>query len=288
MTASQTGGSDAEFFVKLQPGEFVFQAGDSGANMFIIEDGSVELFINANGEEKQLAVMEQGDFFGEMAILEDQPRSASARALSECQLLRIDKSTFNEMLRQNPEIAVRMLRKLSRRLRHALAAGGGEVNHDGPPRTDPGIQPVAAVPAPAPEQAPATAPAAEQAETPAAAAAAPTAAEPVAPRIFKLVESASGSEITLPDRAEITVGRPDPVTGIAPDVDLSTHDTMRSVSRRHAKIFRQGDAFFVCEEVGTANGTFVNAERIKTGDRVKLADGDQVSFGRVATVFRQL
>ena len=289
MTASQTGGSDADFFVKLQPGEFVFQTGDAGANMFIIEDGAVELFIHANGEEKQLAVMEQGDFFGEMAILEDQPRTASARALSECQLLKIDKSTFNEMLRQNPEIAVRMLRKLSRRLRQALAAGGGEFNHDAPPRTDPGVQPVAP-PAAAPEvAAPTAAPAAsgESVEAaPAAEAAAP--AEAVGPRVFKLVESASGSEITLPDRAEITVGRPDPVTGIAPDVDLSTLDTMRSVSRRHAKIFRQGDAFFVCEEVGTANGTFVNAERIKTGDRVKLADGDQVSFGRVATVFRQL
>jgi hypothetical protein len=285
MTTAQSGGSELDFFVRLQPGEFIFREGDPGSIMFIIEDGNVELLKGSGGQEHQLAVLEQGDFFGEMAILEDQPRSASARAVTECQLLKIDKSTFNEMLRQNPEIAVRMLRKLSRRLRNTA---GADHPHDAPPpRTDPGLMAVAqaAVRAAAtPDTAPvgAVGPSAAQPAAPAAAAAGGTSSN------FKLIDAASSSEIALPQRAEITVGRPDPVTGLAPDVDLSTLDTMRSVSRRHAKLFRQENDFFVCEEVGTANGTFVNQDRIKTGDRVPLKDGDQVSFGRVVMTFRQL
>src|SRR5258708_13270947 len=69
------------------------------------------------GADRVLAVLEKGDFFGEMSVLEDMPRAASARALTDARLLQINGSTFDQMLQGNPEIAVRMMRKLSRRLR---------------------------------------------------------------------------------------------------------------------------------------------------------------------------
>src|SRR5258708_38747540 len=69
------------------------------------------------GADRVLAVLEKGDFFGEMSVLEDMPRAASARALTDARLLQINGSTFDQLLQGNPEIAVRMLRKLSRRLR---------------------------------------------------------------------------------------------------------------------------------------------------------------------------
>ncbi|MBZ0089867.1 MAG: cyclic nucleotide-binding domain-containing protein [Thermoanaerobaculia bacterium] len=105
------------YTVEFQPGDYVFKEGDLGTEMFIVHEGKVEILKEMLGEPKQLAVLEKGDFFGEMAILEDLPRTASARAISEVKLLHINGSTFDQMLRSNPEIAVRMMRKLSRRLR---------------------------------------------------------------------------------------------------------------------------------------------------------------------------
>ena len=103
--------------LSLGTGESVFEEGEIGTEMYIINEGRVEILKRVQGEERQLAVLEKGDFFGEMALLEDLPRSAAARTLTEVKLVTINGSTFDQMLRANPEIAVRMMRKLSRRLR---------------------------------------------------------------------------------------------------------------------------------------------------------------------------
>ena len=108
----------ADYLMKMPAGKAIFNEGEVGTEMYVIQSGSVEIFKkNRKGEEKILATLEKGDFFGEMSILEDVPRTASARAKTDCELVRINQTTFDEMLRHNAEIAVRMLRKLSRRLR---------------------------------------------------------------------------------------------------------------------------------------------------------------------------
>ena len=96
---------------------------------------------------------------------------------------------------------------------------------------------------------------------------------------------ASGMEFPLSASSETLVGRRDPVTGIHPDVDLTPIDTQRSTSRRHAKVYRRGGKFFVCEEIGTMNGTFVNGERVETGVPVETRPGDEVQFGLVKMIF---
>ena len=83
--------------------------------MYIINEGKVEILNQVGDEEQVLAILEKGDFFGEMSVLEDLPRAASARAATDVRLLQINGSTFDQLLRGNPEIAVRMMRKLSRR-----------------------------------------------------------------------------------------------------------------------------------------------------------------------------
>ena len=92
-------------------------------------------------------------------------------------------------------------------------------------------------------------------------------------------------EFFLAQSSETTIGRKDPVTGINPDVDLTPVDNQRSISRRHAKIYRRGPKFFVAEEIGTMNGTFVNGTRIETGVPMEIKEGDEVRFGVIETVF---
>jgi pSer/pThr/pTyr-binding forkhead associated (FHA) protein len=97
---------------------------------------------------------------------------------------------------------------------------------------------------------------------------------------------ASGQVLLLePGRNDYLVGRPDPVTGIQPEINLGPFDTSRTLSRRHAKILREGGIYFVREEVGTTNGTFVNGERIKTGASVPLKPGARLRFGAIEVEF---
>jgi len=245
----------ANFTVDVPTGEFVFREGDLGTEMYIVHEGRVEISKQAAGEDKVLAQLEKGDFFGEMAILEDLPRAASARALSDVRLLMINGSTFDQMLRTNPEIAVRMMRSLSRRLRETDVMLREALGRPGP-------GPIVEMPTP---------------QAPRAAAA--RAAQ-------RLHHDVSGMEFALADGPETTIGRRDPVTGIHPDVDLTAVDTQRSISRRHARIYRRGDKFFVAEEIGTMNGTFLNGNRLETGVPTEVSPGDEVRFGLVALRFR--
>lgn len=250
------------YTVEFEAGEFIFSEGELGMEMFIIHEGKIEILKNIQGEQRQLAVLEKGDFFGEMAILEDLPRTAAARALTAVKLLLINGATFDQMLRTNPEIAVRMMRKLSRRLRetdHLLrdSPAAAAVMEQPTPTTGSGAM-----------RLPGT--------TDAVAGLGPQ----------RLVHDKSGMEFALAKGPETMIGRRDPVTGIDPDIDLTPADTQRSISRRHAKIYRREGKFFIAEEIGTMNGTFVNGTRLETGVPTEIKYGDEVRCGLVNLKFK--
>ena len=101
---------------KLQPGEVLFDEGDKGEVMYLIREGKIKITKSKGEDEKVLAVLKDGDFFGEMAIIDGSPRSAGASAASPVSLLVIDKETFKSKVRENPLIEY-VLETLSRRLR---------------------------------------------------------------------------------------------------------------------------------------------------------------------------
>ncbi len=84
--------------------------------MYVIRSGAVRIFTEVKDAEKQLAVLRVGDFFGEMAILNSKPRTASAEVIEDAQFLVIEGETFGVMIRENSEIAVRLIQKMARRL----------------------------------------------------------------------------------------------------------------------------------------------------------------------------
>ena len=116
-SSSGTATTRRGYALEFKAGEYVFREGELGLEMYIINEGKVEILNHVGDEEQILAVLEKGDFFGEMSVLEDLPRAATARAATDVRLLQINGSTFDQLLQGNPEIAVRMMRKLSRRLR---------------------------------------------------------------------------------------------------------------------------------------------------------------------------
>jgi len=247
------------FMVRYGGSERIFTEGDLGTTMYIVHSGKVRLFRMVEGQKRSHGVMEKGDFFGEMSILEGLPRTASAEAVEDTELIEINSMTFDKMIKGNIEIAIRMLRKLSIRLRETerrleeIQVGGPMAAQAGRP---------AARPQPRPSASDAKKGSGARLE----------------------VEGESTIFSLLDD--ETLIGRYDPVTDTRPDVDLTQVDLKRSVSRRHARVARNADGTFITEEVGALNGTFVNGTKLVTGRPHPLEEGDKVSLGMVKLVYR--
>lgn len=99
---------------------FVIQAGDETDSLYVILSGKVKVLIpDDQGREVILSVMGPHDFFGEMGILDDQPRSASVATLEPSEMLRLSKAGFINCLKENSEVAMLVIRNLVKRLREA-------------------------------------------------------------------------------------------------------------------------------------------------------------------------
>lgn len=101
----------------FEDGEIIFRQGDLGDCMYVIQDGKVEVILNQNGSESTLAVRGQGEFFGEMALFEDEVRMASVRAVGRVRLLSVDKKNLLRHIHQDPSLAYRMIQIMSQRIR---------------------------------------------------------------------------------------------------------------------------------------------------------------------------
>jgi CRP/FNR family cyclic AMP-dependent transcriptional regulator len=107
-------------FGKFYPaGTILFREGDVGSDMFVIHSGSVELTRRMKDRDTVLAHLPPGEFFGEMAVVNNRPRSATATVREDAWLLVIDARTFEAMIRGKAEIAVRMLKAMAGRLERA-------------------------------------------------------------------------------------------------------------------------------------------------------------------------
>ncbi|MEO8198854.1 MAG: cyclic nucleotide-binding domain-containing protein [Thermoanaerobaculia bacterium] len=277
-----SGGGRSAHLNDYAAGAIIVQEGTAGTEMFIIDDGEVEILRMLGDSERILTTLGPGDFFGEMSVLENRLRSATARAKVACRLLPIDASTLDALLREHPEVAVRMMRKLSARLRRyeeqeerAAKVGMARLHEkapsspkeppsaaDGRPRGGLGT-PSADVRAPGPAPAAATARA-----------------------VGAHLEHSSGWSVAIVPGSEVIIGRPDPVTGAVPEIDLGALDTERTLSRRHARLIGRDGCYFLREEIGTSNGTWVGGERLASGVEHQLADQDRLRFGRLDFVFR--
>jgi CRP/FNR family cyclic AMP-dependent transcriptional regulator len=94
-------------------GEIIFSGGHQGEAMFVIQSGEVDLFVKG----KVVETVGADGFFGEMALIEDGPRTATAVAKSDCVLVPINRQRFEFMVHEVPHFAVEVMRVLSRRLR---------------------------------------------------------------------------------------------------------------------------------------------------------------------------
>lgn len=229
--------------LRFREGEVIFRKGEMAQQMYIILGGKVRLYVSEEPKGDWVEELSKGDFFGEGSLLEALPRQHTALALEDSDLIAINRGTFLRMIRQNPEVSVKMMQRLAQRHREL----GERV---------------------------------ETLETSKAARPAPQG--PVA----NLVSVLSGRPYPILSHGSL-IGRYDPSTGVHPDIDLTEEDHNLSVSRRHARILCEHNRYFLLEEHGVANGTFIRGERIQPGEPRELKHGDRVGFGMVVLFFER-
>ena len=204
-------------------------------------------------------MLEKGDFFGEMAILERMPRSASAEVVEDSDLIVIQSELFGDMIKSNPEIAVRMLRKYSLRLRETtkqieqLAAAGGGISGEPVKEAPPGK--------------------------------AVTAGTLQTEALAYFISQSTGNVFPV-FKSDALLGRYDSVTGMSPEIDLTNEDQSRNISRRHARLVVKDGKHFLAEEIGTMNGTFLNGQKLPNGVLTPIKDGDELILCRLALTFK--
>ena len=110
-------------------GEIVFNENEQGKDMFLILKGKIRIYKtffevddkteNTKEIVREVAIMEKPEFFGEMSLLNNEPRVASAMAYEDTELLVIDETTFQNMVRANGKFAIKVISKLTERIREA-------------------------------------------------------------------------------------------------------------------------------------------------------------------------
>ena len=99
-------------------GDIIFREGEDGESLFYIMDGSVGIFVNyATNDEQRLAVIGKDHFFGEMAVIETYPRSATALALDDVIAIEISSGELSDYFKQDPDMIVEMMQHLGSRIR---------------------------------------------------------------------------------------------------------------------------------------------------------------------------
>jgi hypothetical protein len=272
-------------FVGVGAGKVIYKEGDAASEMYLIESGLVELVHSGTSE-----LLGPGDCFGLDFLTEGKRRQATATAAEAARLLRLTRESLAEVIAENPEIALGLMRRLLERTAPVSASAQPRAAAPAAAASAPvAAPPVVAAPAPAspPPAAPAPAPAAPvpapvaQPAPPPPASAPPPPAAPAA-RQYALRHVASGELIAFArGREDFLVGRPDPATGTTPEINLGPYDTNRTLSRRHARFLVHDGVYFVREDSPTPNGTYLNDERIGTGVEVRLKPGDRLRFGTI-------
>ncbi len=230
----------------------IFREGEESHEAYFLVSGAVQIFTTTAGARHVLADLGPGEVFGEMGMVEESPRSASAQAIEDTELLVVTEETFEQELLQKPDRLLRYLGTLFERLRRSNAALKAEVQKSRGTHARPAEASSEALVYGADE------PARPEGES---------AAKPVARLRLRTADQADTAKVDLEiSKFPFRIGRVSWRGGRTPALpnDLSVPDEMPfDVSRSHCVIERRGERLYV-SDVGSTLGTIVNGVHLGT------------------------
>ena len=121
--------------VKIAKGSILFKEGDDGEHLYVIVEGKLKLGTSSgDGRENLLSILGPGEMFGELSLFDPGPRTSTATAVTDAKLLSLSHEKVIPWLKQNPEVSLQLLTRLSQRLRRTNEAVGDLVFSDVPGR----------------------------------------------------------------------------------------------------------------------------------------------------------
>lgn len=245
-----------KFISKYAAGSVVYKKGESQSDFFIINKGKVQL--KNDGQGLILATLTKGDFFGEESLNSEQNAIYTVEAVEDCFLIKIPYVALTDMLKQTPDIALKILKKLSEKhikiqtvLLQAAAAPAAKEKGAGkePQRED-------------------------------------STSEKIGGEVKAYLIIQRSNRLVQLTKTQTFLGRRDYTTGFVPDIDLTDEDEEKYISRKHAKIQFRDDKFYLSEEPGAINGTFLNGNKLQTGVKHELKAEDEITLCHLNIVFK--
>jgi len=240
-----------KFVTHYKAGETICRKGHPQNDFFIINSGRVQ--IKSGDDSLFLTSLGKGDFFGEESLLNNPVAPVNIEIIEDADLIRIPSSSLADMIKQNTEIALKILKKLSEkhfRIQEALLEKIGEPQVAPEKSSDEGTAP------------------------------------DISPTVNAYLVIQRSNRIVQLKRIRTIMGRRDYTTGFIPDVDLTEEDQEKYISRKHAQIQFTDNRFYFSEETGAINGTFLNGNRIHPGIKHEIKNGDELTLCHLNVTFR--
>ncbi len=247
----------SKFLSTYKKGDLIYAKGDTQENFYIINKGKVQLKIG--DDDLALVLLTKGDFFGEESLNENQEAAFTVEVIENADIIKIPYPSLKDMMQKNTDISLKILKKQSEKnlkiMENILNLNRSIATH--------------------------------RKKTPNAEKAADdTTSEKVDPNIQAYLIIQRSNRIVQLTKTQTFLGRRDYTTGFIPDVDLTKEDEEKYISRKHAKIAYSDTKFYVSEEPGAVNGTFLNGVKLATGQKHELKNEDEITLCHLSIIFK--
>jgi len=248
----------AKKYIKhFKTGDVIYEKGDLQTDFYIINKGKVQLKIEGN--DLILATLIKGDFFGEESLNSDHIAAYTVDVIEDSDIIEIPYVYLVDMMKKNTKIALKILKKLSEKnlkiLNNTLLMKKKIVIVDKEEDAN------------------------EETHDDAI-------AEKIPSDIKAYLIIQRSNRIVQLIKKKTFLGRRDYTTGFIPDVDLTREDEEKYISRKHSSISYINDKFYIAEEPGSVNGTYLNGNRLNTSVKYELKNGDELTLCHLNLKFK--
>jgi CRP-like cAMP-binding protein len=246
-----------KFVSKYTEGDILYKKGEEQEHFYILNSGKVQLKLDDN--DLILISLGKGDFFGEESLVDGQDAAYTVEVVENSDIIKIPFLDLTDMMKKNTAISLKILKKLSEKNMKILE------NTMSMKR-----------PVPQPQKVDVSVEVAEDEKT----------SEKIDADIKAYLIIKRSNRIVQLTKTHTFLGRRDYTTGFVPDVDLTKEDEEKYISRKHSKISYIDGQFYVSEEPGAVNGTFLNGNKLTTGVKQELSNEDEITLCHLDIVFK--